>query len=110
MLSATHDPCSDLMSTLSADAMNFASSRTFEEFKADSDRLNLLQTFPQMTTRIVACGYKPIKVAYRGYNASAQLQQMHDHAIEKRTQLILDQDTELQRQELEDLKQERTHR
>jgi len=109
MMGATHDPCGDLMSTLSADVMNFSSSKTFEEFKKDSDKLNMLETFPQLCERMSACGYKLIKVAYRGYVATDQLQAMHDNAIEKRTQLILDQDTELQRQQLQDLKQEREH-
>jgi len=109
MMGATHDPCGDLMSTLSADVMNFSSSKTFEQFKEHSDKLNKLETFPQLCERMKACGYKLIKVAYRGSVATAQLQSMHDNAIEKRTQLILDQDTELQRQQLQDLKQEREH-
>merc|ERR1719499_618692 len=56
-----------------------------------------------------ACGYQLVKVAYRGYDSSKTLQVMHDSAIEKRTSLKLEQETEEQKQELEDLKQARAN-
>jgi hypothetical protein len=47
------------------------------------------------------------KVVYRGYYASDKLQAMHDNAIECRTRLVLEADTERQAQELADLKLKR---
>ena len=44
---------------------------------------------------------------YRGYQATEKLQTMHDNAIEARTRLKLDAETEVQAQELADLKQQR---
>ena len=44
------------------------------------------------------------QVVYRGYHASDKLQRMHDSAIEARTSLRLEADTEEQSQTLADLK------
>jgi hypothetical protein len=41
---------------------------------------------------------------YRGYQANPRLQAMHDHAIEARTKLRLEAETERQAQELADLR------
>jgi hypothetical protein len=49
-------------------------------------------------------GYRISKVVYRGYYASDKLQAMHDNAIECRTKLRLEAETERQAQELADLK------
>eukprot|EP00812_Abedinium_dasypus_P010042 NODE_3688_length_755_cov_307.172857.p3 GENE.NODE_3688_length_755_cov_307.172857~~NODE_3688_length_755_cov_307.172857.p3 ORF type:complete len:206 (+),score=76.13 NODE_3688_length_755_cov_307.172857:3-620(+) len=64
-----------------------------------------LETFPQLKARIAACGYRLIKVAYRGYDAGRALQDMHNNAIEKRTGLQLEQEAEEQKQGLEDMRQ-----
>merc|ERR550537_1359196 len=87
--------------------MEFVGKRSFDEFKGDSDQLNHLATFPQLAARMQACGYDLIKVAYRGYGASKALQDMHNSAIEKRTGLKLERETEEQKQGLEDMKQQR---
>ena len=47
---------------------------------------------------------------YRGYRAGATLQAMHDQAIETRTALKLEDETERQTQELADLKLQREHK
>ena len=52
-------------------------------------------------------GYRINKVVYRGYHATAKLQAMHDGAIEARTKLRLEAETEAQCQELADLKLKR---
>ena len=104
MLDQTHDPIADLVNALTADVIEFAAARTFEAFKADTERLNELDTFAQVGARAARIGYRIGKVVYRGYDANAQLQAMHDRAIEARTGLRLEAETEAQAQELADLK------
>jgi hypothetical protein len=104
MLDQTHDPIADLINALTADTIEFAAARTFEQFKAETDHLNQLDTFVQLLGRAQRIGYRIGKVVYRGYHASQQLQAMHDHAIEARTSLRLEAETEEQAQTLADLK------
>jgi len=104
MLDQTHDPVADLVNALTADVIEFAATRTFEAFKADTERLNLLTTFTQLEGRATRIGYRIGKVVYRGYTANEQLQSMHDRAIEARTRLRLESETETQAQELADLR------
>jgi len=107
MLDQTHDPIADLVNALTADVIEFAAARTFDAFKSDTEQLNQLGTFVQLQGRAERIGYRIGKVVYRGYAASQQLQAMHDHAIEARTQLRLEAETEAQAQELADLKLKR---
>lgn len=104
MLDQTHDPIADLVNALTADVIEFAAARTFEAFKTDTEQLNLLATFAQLQARAERIGYRIGKVVYRGYAANEQLQNMHDRAIEARTKLRLESETEAQAQELADLK------
>lgn len=104
MLDQTHDPIADLVNALTADVIEFAAARSFEAFKADTERLNDLATFTQVEGRAARIGYRIGKVVYRGYDANQQLQAMHDRAIEARTGLRLEAETEAQAQELADLK------
>jgi hypothetical protein len=104
MLDQTHDPIADFINALSADIIDFAASRPFERFKEDTGRLNDLQQYSNLLTRSERIGYRVNKVVYRGYVASDKLQAMHDSAIESRTALKLEAETERQAQELADLK------
>ncbi|MBY0458917.1 MAG: hypothetical protein K2V38_16385, partial [Gemmataceae bacterium] len=61
-------------------------------------------TYRQLTVRAAQNGYRINKVVYRGYDAPARLQAMHDQAIEARTKLQLERATEQQAQDLEDFK------
>ncbi len=108
MLNRTHDPVADFINALTADIIEFVGKTNFERFKEQTEELNDLTTYPQLTQRAELIGYKVNKVVYRGYHANAKLQAMHDNAIETRTKLILDGETEEQAQKLEDLKLERT--
>jgi hypothetical protein len=111
MLQETHDPIADFMNSLTADVIDFAGAREFEQFKDHTERLNDLATYPQLVGRAERIGYRINKVVYRGYHASEKLQAMHDNAIETRTRLRLESETEQQAQELADLKLEReSHR
>ena len=67
-------------------------------------QLNQIESYPQLAQRAERMGYRISKVVYRGYQASDKLQRMHDAAIEARTSLRLEADTEEQSQTLADMK------
>jgi len=107
MLDRTHDPIADFCNAVSSDLVEFAASRTFQELKRDTERLSELPSYENLTARAASIGYRVSKVVYRGYEAGTRLQQMHDEAIESRTALQLDRETQDQAQELEDLRLDR---
>ena len=96
MLDQTHDPVADFINALSADVIDFAAGHTFEAFKEHTERLNDMATYAQLAQRGERIGYRISKVVYRGYHASETLQAMHDRAIEARTKLRLEAETEEQ--------------
>jgi len=61
----------------------------------------------ELAQRAGRIGYRINKVVYRGYQATDKLQAMHDNAIEARTRLKLDAETEAQAQEIADLRLKR---
>ena len=107
MLDRTHDPIADFVNAVSADAIDFVGRRTFEQFKGSTEKLNNIETYSNLTARAERIGYRINKVVYRGYRANTKLQTMHDEAIQARTQLKLEAETERQAQELADLRLER---
>lgn len=107
MLDQTHDPIGDFINAATADVIDFAATVPFEQFKERTERLSALETYPQLLKRAEGIGYRISKVVYRGYQASAPLQTMHDNAIEARTRLRLESETQQQAQDLADLKQRR---
>jgi hypothetical protein len=106
MLETTHDPIGDFVNAATSDVVDFTGRHDFESFKHNTDRLNELETYRQLTSRASQCGYRMNKVVYRGYGAPDRLQQMHDQAIEARTKLQLERATEQQAQDLENYKLE----
>ncbi|MEM6551107.1 MAG: hypothetical protein AAF750_03040 [Planctomycetota bacterium] len=104
MLDQTHDPVADFLNAVTADVIDFAATREFSRFKRDTEALNALEAYPNLTARAERIGYRINKVVYRGYEANPKLQAMHDDAIEARTGLQLEAETERQAQELADLK------
>ncbi|WP_372366123.1 hypothetical protein [Candidatus Uabimicrobium sp. HlEnr_7] len=109
MLDETHDPIGDFINAASSDVIDYVGRYTFEELKNNTDKLNLLESYPQLTNRANQCGYKINKVVYRGYATSEALQNMHRQAIETRTKLKLERETEEQQQKLADLRHEREY-
>ncbi|MEM6531785.1 MAG: hypothetical protein AAF654_04145 [Myxococcota bacterium] len=107
MLDATHDPIGDFVNAASSDVVDFVGRHDFNGFKQRSDRLNELETYAQLAQRAAQTGYRISKIVYRGYRAPENIQEMHDAAIESRTRLALERETEQQAQELEDYKLER---
>ncbi len=107
MLATTHDPIGDFLNAATSDVVDFVGRYSFEEFKQNTEKLNDLATYKQLTGRADDIGYRVNRVVYRGYGAKQSLEQMHEKAIESRTRLQLEKATEQQAQELEDLKLER---
>jgi hypothetical protein len=106
MMETTHDPIGDFVNAATSDVVDFTGRHDFESFKHNTDKLNELETYRQLTVRASQCGYRINKVVYRGYGAPDRLQQMHDQAIEARTKLQLERATEQQAQDLESFKLE----
>ena len=104
MLDQTHDPIADFINAVTADVIDFAAARDFNAFKRDTEQLSELESYPNLTGRAERIGYRINKIVYRGYEANPKLQAMHDDAIEARTGLQLQSETERQAQELADLR------
>jgi len=102
MLDATNDPIADLINSVSSDVISFCSARSFEMFKEGADHLNMMGSYPGLTDAMKAKGISVSKIVFRGYLAPTRLQKMHDDAIEKRTRLILERESEIQEQTLKD--------
>ena len=98
MLDQTNDPISDIINAVNADVMTYGAKRTYEALLAESNGLSENASYPLLSSRMTAIGYRLAKVVYRGYQTSYQLQQMHESAISSRTKLRLDADTQRQEQ------------
>lgn len=86
----------------------------------NSSKLNDLQHYPQLTTlskRIgyaitkvsfgaspVSCVKTALQVVFRGYHTSDKLQNLHDRAVERRSALKVQMESEQQSQDLTDSK------
>lgn len=109
MLKETHDPIGDFINAASSDVLDLVGRYTFDVFKTRTELLNDLENYPQLVGRAKQVGYKIHKIVYRGYATSEALERMHEQAIETRTRLKLQRETENQAQELADFKQQREH-
>jgi regulator of protease activity HflC (stomatin/prohibitin superfamily) len=107
MLEETHDPIADFINAVSSDVIEYVSGKSFEEFKASTEQMNDLGIYRQLTSRAKGIGFDVTKVVFRGYGAPNRLQKMHDDAIERRTKLSLDRETEEQEQQLKDKRLQR---
>jgi len=99
MLDSTNDLIGDLVNAASADVMTFGSRLTYEAFLSQTNELSKVEQFPILASRMAQTGTALLKVVYRGYNAGAQLQDMHDQAISRRTKLRLEGDAAREEQE-----------
>ncbi|KAG8463694.1 hypothetical protein KFE25_003967 [Diacronema lutheri] len=99
MLDSTNDLIGDLCNAVSADVMTHASGLTYEQFVQRTCELSSLDSFPILSSRMKQVGTDLLKVVYRGYSASAQLQEMHDEAITRRTRIRLEADQAREEQE-----------
>jgi hypothetical protein len=96
MLDATNDPIGDFINAASADVIAFCATLNYETFLNETHKLNMLDTFSQLTSRATQVGYNITKVVFRGFQAGDKLQAMHDGAIQERTRLRLKEETEEQ--------------
>merc|ERR550514_436340 len=99
MLDSTNDMIGDFVNAASADVMTFASRLTYETFLQETAELSRAENFPILQGRMAQTGNALLKVVYRGYGASSQLQEMHDAAISRRTKLRLEADAAREEQE-----------
>jgi hypothetical protein len=102
MMDATNDPMADIINSVSSDVISFCSARSFEQFKETSEQLNKLGAYQSLLETVGSRGMAVSKVVFRGYMAPTRLQKMHDEAIEKRTRLVLERESEMQEQKLSD--------
>ena len=58
MLDQTHDPIADFINAVTADVIDFVGTRGFEDFKRETDQLNEVETYPNLTTRANRIGYQ----------------------------------------------------
>jgi len=93
MLEASTDPIGDFINAVSADVMTFGAANTYESLLQRTSSLGDVDTFRTVQDRMREVGFRLLKVVYRGYSTSEQLQAMHDDAIAKRTKLRLQSDT-----------------
>ena len=80
---------------------------SYEEFLRQTNDLNSLETYSQLTARSQHIGFTINKVVYRGYVASQSLQATHDDAVQTRTHLRLRTEAEEQEQRLQEFKLKR---
>merc|ERR1719450_538504 len=104
MLDATPDPIGDFINAASSDVIAFCSAVSYETFLNETHKLNELGTFTQLVSRAEHIGYRIDKVVFRGFQAGAKLQAMHDDAIQERTRLRLLEETQAQEQRATDLR------
>jgi len=109
MMDATNDPIADIINAVSSDVISFCSARSFEQFKETSEQLNNLGAYQSLTDTVGSRGLSVSKVVFRGYMAPQRLQKMHDEAIEKRTKLVLERESELQEQRQVDERLEKSN-
>lgn len=99
MLDATNDLIGDMCSATSADVITFAAGQSYELLLQHSAQLSSLDSFPILAARMAQVGCRLLKVVYRGYSTSAQLQEMHDEAVTRRTRMRLEADQAREEQE-----------
>jgi len=104
MLDTSQDPIGDIINSVCADVIQKCSNLTYEIFIKSTSDFNSLETFKGVKKMAESIGLKILNVVYRGYQASAKLQEMHDAAIQSRTQLNGQAEVAEQEERLEDLK------
>jgi hypothetical protein len=104
MLDNTNDPMGDFVNSVSADVIEWCAPKKFDEFLQCTDQLNTLGPYSQIKQAGENIGYSIDRVVFRGYVAPTALQRMHDAAIEKRTSLALQKETEEEEQKMADFK------
>ncbi len=63
MIDKTHDPIGDFINALSADVVNHASAKSYEDLFVDTRVLSDLDTYPELVSRARRIGYNITKVS-----------------------------------------------
>jgi len=100
LASGSVDPYHDLHHALNSDVTAFTSQHKFEEFVANTTCLNQLTTFPDLTRCAEASGFFVKHIAFRGYSAPREVQEIHDASVRKQTELAMRQHAEMQERSL----------
>jgi hypothetical protein len=103
MIDGTSDPFGEFINSVSADVIEWCVSKTFDEFLANTEQLNTLKAYSQLVAVGAKIGMPVDNCVFRGYTAPPALQRMHDQAIEKRTEMGLMREEEVERQKITDL-------
>lgn len=107
MLDNTTDPFGDMINAVSADVIEWCATKTFDEFITATEALNTNEPYVHLGATLSKIGMELERVVFRGYEAPAALQRLHNSAIEKRTELALAREQEEEQQRLEDFKLQR---
>jgi len=102
LVDSTNDPIADMINSAQSDVISFCAARSFEQFKETAEQLNAIGVYQNLTASCESRGIAIAKVVFRGYLAPQRLQKMHDDAIERRTRLVLERESEVQEQKLQD--------
>ena len=100
-MSVTHPP------TPTPHTHTHTHTHSYEEFIQQTNDLNNMDSYSQLSARAQRVGYNITKVVYRGYEASSSLQATHDEAVQTRTNLKLKTESEEQKQVLQEFKLKR---
>ena len=109
MLNSTTDPIGDFINATTADVIAFAATLSYEDFMENTSLLNVLDNYKQLIDRSKHIGYQVTKVVFRGYHASGTLQDLHDKAVQRRTQMKVKLETETKEQDFTDFKLRNDH-
>lgn len=98
MLDNTNDPFGDMINAATADVIEWCAPKKFDDFLVATDALNRMEIYQQLIGSLKKIGMEIEKVVFRGYDAPASLQRLHDSAIEKRTAMALQKEADEEQQ------------
>lgn len=103
MLDTTTDPIADIINFHTSDVIKFVGQWTFDETKEKIGELNGLGLYENFIGEMNRRGYNISSIVVRGIVTNEKLQKMHENAIETKTALMLDHETEVEKQKILDL-------
>lgn len=104
MLENTNDPIANFINAVTSDIVSFASNRTFENFKRDVEKLNMVETYSNLLETSNNIGVEIKQIAYRGLDAHNDLEELCHKALCKRTEILILEEQTLKNEELENIK------
>lgn len=108
MLNKTNDPIASFINGITADIVSYASSRTFETFKKDTNILNDFEYFPNLVKCADNIGFTIKQIVFRGIEASKELEEMCTESLNKRTAMLIEEETRSQKEKMKNFELENT--